>query len=176
MTAKQARTGAIGGLASVVLLTCAACGAGGSEPLGGFAGKDIKPVSQVAPPTSMLGLTVAREDVSKTVKDVEQTYVDALSVYSLRRGDALQATLQISRVEGDHADTTSPRFRSSVVNQLGATTPQLVRLSGTDVYLTTGTSQRLAVWFRGKYFFVLATRADYEQPRTLLRRVLSVKP
>jgi hypothetical protein len=140
-----------------------------------FAGKDIRPVAQVSFPATLLGLRVAREDVSKTVKEVEQTYVDAMSVYSFRRGTALQATLQISRVAGAQ-DAESAQFRASVVNNLGATTPQLVRLAGTDVYLTTGTSQRLAVWFRGRYFFVLASRADYEQPRTLLRALLGVQP
>jgi hypothetical protein len=62
-----------------------------------------------------------------------------------------------------------------VVNQIGATAPRPVRLGHDTVYLTTGTRQSVAVWFKGRYLFVLATRADYEQPRTLLRRALEIQ-
>ena len=44
------------------------------------------------------------------------------------------------------------------------------------VYLTTGTKQSIGVWFKDRYLFVLATRADYDEPRTLLRKALEIKP
>jgi hypothetical protein len=32
------------------------------------------------------------------------------------------------------------------------------------------------VWFRGAFMFVLSTRDDYVQPRTLLRTALGIDP
>ena len=52
----------------------------------------------------------------------------------------------------------------------------IVRLGASTVYLTTGTKQSIAVWFKGRYLFVLATRADYDEPRTLLRKALEIQP
>ena len=32
------------------------------------------------------------------------------------------------------------------------------------------------MWIKGRYLFVLATRADYDEPRTLLRKALEIQP
>jgi hypothetical protein len=63
-----------------------------------------------------------------------------------------------------------------VVNQIGSSTPRRALLGSTSVYLTTGTQQRIAVWFKGRYFFILAIREDYRHPRTLLREAVEIKP
>ena len=42
--------------------------------------------------------------------------------------------------------------------------------------ITTGTKQSIAMWFKGRYLFVLSTRADYDEPRTLLRKALEITP
>ena len=54
--------------------------------------------------------------------------------------------------------------------------PRTERLGTDTVYLTTGTKQSIAVWFKDRYLFVLATRADYDEPRTLLRKALEIQP
>ncbi|MGH9040257.1 MAG: hypothetical protein ACRDZ3_08500, partial [Acidimicrobiia bacterium] len=63
-----------------------------------------------------------------------------------------------------------------VVNQIGSARPRTFRLGKRTVYLTTGTKQSIAVWFKGPHMFVLASRSDYDQPRSLLRAVLEIKP
>jgi hypothetical protein len=162
---------------AVALPLTLATGCGGQKDdrgLGGVAGKAITPVAMAVPP-AVLGLKVAKEDMTEPVKEVDSTYVEALSMYSFRRDELLQATLQVSRIT-DKGETDTDRFRRAVVNQLGDSTPQQVRLGDTTVYLTSGTDQRLAVWFQGQYFFVLASRNDFEQPRSLLRSVLELRP
>jgi hypothetical protein len=85
------------------------------------------------------------------------------------------ATLQVSRFN-DGADVDSDKFRRTVVNQIGSTAPRTVRLGDQTVYLTTGTKQSIGVWFKGRYLFVLASRADFDEPRTLLRKALEIEP
>jgi hypothetical protein len=138
-------------------------------------GKAVKPLDVPGLPADLLGLRLAPENVSDDLARVPKAYIDALALYSLRRDDLVMATLQVSRfVPGAHVDTET--FRRTVVNQIGATAPRPVRLGHDTVYLTTGTRQSVAVWFKGRYLFVLATRADYDQPRTLLRQALGIQP
>ena len=70
-------------------------------------------------------------------------FIDALSLYSLRKNDLVQATLQVSRFN-DGADVDADKFRQTVVNQIGGTAPRTVRLGSETVYLTTGTKQTIA--------------------------------
>jgi hypothetical protein len=154
-------------------LLLGACG-GGSGPQG-VAGKQIKSLPDDIVPTTVLGLDVSQEDVRKALAQVQRTYLDATSVYSFRKGDLLQATLQVSRFT-DAARYRSADFRGSLVNRLGGSSPEPIRLGDDDVYLTSGNRQRLAAWFRGRYMFVLTIREDFPQPRTLIRRVLAVRP
>lgn len=163
------------GLALVALaLVVAGCGRSdaGVEPT---AGKQVKDLELSGLPAELLGLKVQREDVSETVARVDATFIDALGLWSLRSDDLVQATLQVSRFSAG-ADPRSPRFRQTVVNQIGSSKPRAFRLGARTVYLTTGTKQSIAVWFSGRHLFVLASRSDYDQPRTLLRRALEIKP
>jgi hypothetical protein len=105
--------------------------------------------------------------------DGDRTYVRALSVYSFRRDDLLQATLQVGEL-GDDADYTNQRFRLGLVSQVGRTQPREVRVADQPVWMTTGTNQQLTIWFKGRRFFVLAQRAGYEQPRRLQRTILEL--
>jgi hypothetical protein len=138
-------------------------------------GKAVKTLDIANLPPDLLGLKLAPENVSDDLARVPKAYVDALSLYSLRRDDLVMAPLQVSRFNAG-AGVAAASFRQTVVNQIGATAPRPVRLGSETVYLTTGTKQSIAVWFKGRYLFVLATRADYDQPRTLLRRALELQP
>ena len=155
-------------------------GACGGEDDSAFAdqaleGTEIKAVEGDLLPSEFLGLAVAEEDVSGALASTKRSYVEATSLYSLRTGDLLQATLQVSRFT-PKAEYATPRFRSSLLNQIGANRPRAVRVGDDTVYLTTGTKQQLAVWFRGRYMLILATREDYPTPRTLIREALEVEP
>ena len=138
-------------------------------------GKAVKALALANLPPDLLGLKLAQEDVSDDLAKVPKAFIDALSLYSLRHNDLVMATLQVSRFN-DGADVKAPKFRQTVVNQIGSSAPRTVRLGGDTVYLTTGTKQSIAVWFKDRYLFVLATRADYDEPRTLLRKALEITP
>lgn len=155
----------------VVVLGGAACGSDGGASAEGIEGKDIKPLDDQVLPDEVLGLRVSREDVRDALTDAGSSYVEAAALFGFRREELLQATLQASRL-GEEARPEDPDFRSVVVNQIGGVRAQQVRVGDHDVYLTRGSRQRIAVWFTGDQFFILSTREDFDQPRTLLRRVL----
>ena len=137
------------------------------------AGKKVKVLEMSSLPAEILGLAVQREDVAGSVARVNSTFVEALGLWSLRSDDLVQATLQVSRFS-DGARYDEADFRQSVVNQIGSARPRTFRLGKRTVYLTTGTKQSIAVWFKGAHLFVLASRSDYDEPRTLLREVLEI--
>jgi hypothetical protein len=138
-------------------------------------GKAITALEIANLPADLLGLKLGPEDVSEDLAKVPSAFIESLSLYSLRKDDLVMATLQVSRFN-DGADVDEDKFRQTVVNQIGSTQPRTVRLGGETVYLTTGTKQSIGVWFKDRHLFVLATRADYDEPRTLLRKALELKP
>lgn len=169
--------------ASLLLVVGSACGDAGdvidgeevaavATPLG-FTGGDIVPIDAELLEGDVLGLQVATEDVADRLVNVRDTYVQELSLYSLRRGELLMATLQVSRLGGP-ARPDDRDFRAQVVNKIGGTAPREVRLGDMTVWLTTGNGQHLQAWFRDDLFFVLSIRSDYERPRSLLRELLEV--
>lgn len=161
-------------IACFVLLALSGCGQEPTAAGVGMSGEEVQPLPEDLLPSEVLGLNVGQEDVKKTLTQVKATYVEALSVYSFRRKKLLQATLQVSRFGEDAADTDG--FRQSVVAQVGGSSPKRIRAGDQIVYLTSGTDQNLSIWFRDRYFFVLAVREDFERPRTLLRKALAVQP
>ncbi|MGH8972891.1 MAG: hypothetical protein ACRD0C_06770 [Acidimicrobiia bacterium] len=162
-------------LVALALATAALAGCGRSDAaVDPVAGKKVKVLELPSLPAEILGLAVQKEDVAGSVAKVDSTFIDALGLWSLRSDDLVQATLQISRFS-DGARFTESDFRQSVVNQIGSARPRTFRLGTRTVYLTTGTKQSIAVWFKGPHLFVLASRSDYDEPRTLLREVLEIK-
>jgi hypothetical protein len=160
-------------LAATLLLS--GCGRSDAARVEPTAGKAVKDLEVRGLPAEVLGLSVQREDVSETVARVDGTFIDALGLWSLRSENLVQATLQVSRFSAG-ASPDKAEFRQTVVNQIGSSRPRAFRLGKRTVYLTTGTKQSIAVWFSGRYLFVLASRSDYDQPRTLLRQALEIKP
>jgi hypothetical protein len=124
-------------------------------------------------PNQILGLRVAPEDVSKQVKNLKRPYLDSVGLFSLREGDLLRATLQISRFNG-LAKPNSPQFRASVIGLTGASRAQELRVGDIIVYSTTGSEQNVFIWFKERGLFVLSVHRDYEFPRTLLRRAVDL--
>jgi hypothetical protein len=138
-------------------------------------GKAVKTLEIPSLPPDLVGLKIAKENVGDDLAKIPKAFVDALSLYSLRHNELVMATLQVSRFNAG-ADVKAEKFRQTVVNQIGSSAPRTVRLGGETVYLTTGTKQSIGVWFKDRYLFVLATRADYDEPRTLLRKALEIQP
>ena len=162
----------LGLLAAVLLLT--GCVQETVSPKG-TPGTAVTPLGASVLPPTMLGLTVKQEDVKEALAESRSTYVTALSLYSLRKGKLLQATLQVSKVDQKTVDTV-PNFQTAVAQSIGGTVPRIAKIGDDRVFVTRGNRQRLSVWFRGAYMFVLSTRDDYTQPRTLLRTALAIDP
>ena len=150
----------------------AACGSASSAEE--FAAKDVEKFDADLLPSTLHDLSVKVEDIGPA-DAVKAPFVDGVGLYSLRDGELLQGTLQVSRF-ADAADPESARFRQSVVAQIGSSVPKAFRMGSDVVYLTTGKRQSIAVWFRDEYFLVLSTRDQYETPRALLRAALEVRP
>jgi hypothetical protein len=159
-------------LAAALAVGAGACGGSGEKVQRGTA---IKPLELPGLPTELLGLKVQKEDVSATTDRVKLAFVDSVALYSLRNDkDVVQATLQVSHFAKE-ARTGKASFREAVVDQIGSARPRAFRLGKETVHLTTGTKQSIAVWFKGDTLFVLASRADYDTPRTLLRKALELQ-
>jgi hypothetical protein len=160
------------------------CGRSDAAPSAATPGKQVQTLDLPGLPSSLgtpqtpgdlLGLAIKKEDVAEPVSRVPATFIDGLALYSLRHDDLVQATLQVTRFNS-RAKVASATFRQAVVNQIGSSTPRPFRLGPKTVYLTTGTKQSIAVWFSGRYMLLLASRSDYDEPRTLLRKALELQP
>jgi hypothetical protein len=166
-----ARRLAAAGLAAISFVTVAC----GQDEVEGTAGKQIKQLPADVVPGELLGLPLAQEDMSATVARAEDAFVESVGLYSMRRDDLLQATLQVSKFRSNAPVETS-KFRSSLVNQIGGTRVQRFRMGDDVVYRTTGRKQTISMWFHGRYLFVLSARETFESPRSLLREALEIEP
>ena len=159
-------------LAVLVLAGLApACGGNGVSEA---SAAEVKPLREGIVPAELLGLKVSAEDISQA-QAAKTSFVDGIGLYSLRAGETLQATLQVSRFT-EEADVDSAAFKQQVVQQIGASTPVIFRMGKSTVWLTTGRRQNVAVWFTDRHLFVLATREEFDRPRALLRAALEIKP
>lgn len=147
-----------------------ACGSSGAEEA---KGRKLKQLPGNLLPADLLGLEVRRESITANVKEQTQSYLDSVGLYSMRKGDLLQATLQVSRF-AKGVDHRKRDFRQAIITQIGTTVPKSVRMGKHTVYLTTGKQQNVVIWFKENYTFVLTTREEYEQPRGLLREILEI--
>jgi hypothetical protein len=152
----------------------AACGDDPARDLGAE-GNEIDQLSADVVPSDLLGLKATQEDMTSSLEGSSGSYVDGVGLWAYRtEDDLLQATLQVSEFIPD-AEYRTARFRLGLVNKIGGSRPRPVRLGDDTVYLTTGSKQQIAVWFRGDRLFVLSTREDFTKPRTLLREALEIE-
>jgi hypothetical protein len=154
-----------------VLIAAPACG-GGSKAA---TPRKVARLPATLVPGDLLGLTVALEKTQTQTEGVKRPYIDAVGLYSLRKGPLLEATLEVGRFTKE-SDYKSRGFQGTVVSQIGSTEPKEFRMGSQPVWLTTGRRQSLAIWFKERYFFILTARDDYPTPRALLRRSLEIKP
>jgi hypothetical protein len=159
---------------AVVLVGLALAGCGTSSPTG-FSGKDIQPIAANLLPDRILDLEVHQEDVKNTVAQTRNSYVKAVSIFSMRRSNLVQATLQVSQLSNAF-NIKSGRQKAALADKIGGSRAQPFRLGGDTVYLTQGIRQKISIWFRGRYLMVLSSREDFDQPRSLLRAALEIKP
>lgn len=152
----------------VIALLMAACSGEADTGVG------VVSSSGITIPAQVLGLRVTPEDITKEAAGIERSYVDSNGLFSMREDELLRATLQVSRLSR-FARPKSQGFRSSIAQLLGGATPVPIRVGDTVVSSTAGNKQNIFVWFRGRGMFILSIHQDYEFPRTLLRRVVSLE-
>lgn len=146
----------------------AACAGGDGEARAAGASQIETPVVTI--PSQLLGLRVQLEDVSELVGDLEGAHVDSVALFTMREGDLLRATLQVSRFERGSPEGRG--FRRQVVEQLGTRAPIELNIAGTNIFSTGGTQQSVYVWFEDGRMLILSVQQDFEFPRLLLRRTL----
>lgn len=156
-----------------LVATTGACVRGQADVVG-VDGKDVRPLAEGVVPGEILGLKVMPEEISGVLPQFRETYFDALSLFALRQGDRLEATMQVGHLNAAAAKTEN--LQEAIVDQIGGARARRVRYGGTTVHLAEVTKQQLAVWFHGEHVFVLSTRADFDQPRNLLRAALAIDP
>ena len=157
------------GVALVALaLTAAACG-GGDD-----AGVTVAQLGADELPSTILGLRVETEDVGERLEAADESYVEAVGLYSLREGERLQATLQVSHF-ADDVDVDDEVFKQAIVDQIGSTEAKAFRMADDIVYLTASKRQNVAVFFEERSFVVLSTLESFEQSRALLREVMELE-
>jgi hypothetical protein len=163
---------ALGVALAVVALGGAACG---NDRVDGTAGSRIEQLPATLVPSELLGLPVAQEDMRDTVSRSKDAFIESVGLYSMRRDELLQATLQVSRFSKD-APIQRAAFRQSLVSQIGGRRVQSYRMGEETVYRTTGRKQVISLWFKGHDLFVLSVRDTFESPRSLLRAALEIDP
>jgi hypothetical protein len=162
------------GAAALVALIAVFGGAcGGSKAAVGVSGEDIKPIAAAKLPATLLGLEVHEEDMKSTIAQTEDSYVDAVSLFSLRGDNLVQATLQVSHLTKAF-DYRSARQRANLADKIGGARATTYRVGRTTVYVTQGLRQRISVWFSGRTLLVLSARDDLAKPRGLLRAVVEL--
>lgn len=153
------------GLALVV----AACGDDGGESV---TVADFEVIAPDRLPATVLDLGVAPEKFSATLLAGQEPYIEALGMFGLRKGDLLQATMQVSRFESP-TTIRDALFRRSLAGQIGGTgQPAISRVGNETVYIMPSGRQTLAVWYGSEEMYVLTVRPEYPQPRRLLRAMV----
>lgn len=162
------------GVAGAILL--AASGCGGTDAATAAADERvIAPLVASPVPPSLNGLTVAEEDIAETLAGAKRPYLEAAALYSLREGEALQATLQVGSFIPEPRYRTDA-FHQTLADRIADGRAPKVRMGDDAVWLTSGDRQSVAIWFRGDYMFVLSARDEYTGARTLLREALGIAP
>jgi hypothetical protein len=155
--------------ALVVALFGAACG---TEKPQGVAAKNIKALPASLLSNTYLGLKPHEEDISDDLRLAQaNAYIESIGLFSLRKGDRLEATVQISKLSSK-ARPKDPAFQERVAGQIGGTTSQRYVMGGVSVFRSSQRKQSLTSWFSGDYFIILSVRDTYATPRTLLRTLI----
>lgn len=157
-----------------LILGATACGADDAATKAAES-RVIVPLEASPVPPTLNGLKVAEEDVAESIESAKRPYLEAATLYSLREGDALQATLQVGRFAPEVKYKDSD-FRLALVNRIGNGSASEFRMGDDKVWLSSGDRQSIAAWFDKGYLFILSTREEYLGSRSLLREALGIEP
>jgi hypothetical protein len=133
------------------------------------------PVSGATPPPKLVGLDVAKENISKSLrKTTRPEYLTDVSLYSLRQsGKELQATIQIGQFRKG-APTSDHGFQREIAAKVGTLVPREQRVGDVTVYVTKVKKLDIALWFRGGHLFILSIKEGFQQPKSLIRQAVGI--
>lgn len=173
MALRSLRLSLVAAALSVALFS-AACGTDSPE---GTAAKNIKELPSNLLSSTYLGLVPKQEDIKDNLATQEaNAYIESVALFSLRRDDRLEATLQISKLSSK-ARPEDAGFQRQIAGQIGGSKVEQFVMGGVPVFRSSVRKQGLTSWFHGDYFMVLSVRDSYATPRTLLRTLVEeVKP
>lgn len=166
------RLALLAAIIAAVSLTAAGCG----DDEGAVEVRQVSTLDGEFLPATLGGPVVEEEAAVEELAERTNAYVAEVGLFSLRKDDLLQATLQVSKFHED-ADYRSSSFRRAIVESptVSSSAPRAFRMGDSTVWLTTAQSQRVAVWFEDDLFFLLAVRDDFERFRGLLRETLELE-
>jgi len=126
-------------------------------------------------PDKLVDLSVAQESVCSTLSVTAHTPgINAVDLFSIRRPDkVLIATLEVARLRPD-LDPRSSEVQGSIVEHVGDTSPQKLRVGDTFVWVSQARGLTLMTWFHRDKVLILAVRDIFDRPRTLLRQTLGI--
>lgn len=157
---------------ALAVLVAPACG-DGKEKQGAVELGEI-PASHV--PAELLGMRLEPEKSADLIRETDkQPFIEEIGLFSMRRDELLQATLQVARFRPE-AKLDERRFRDNIARQVSTGEPQVLRMGQDLVYMSAGQRQSVVVWFKERTMFVLAMREEFPRPRALLRAALGVQP
>ena len=156
-------------IAVAILGSFAACGSS-PQPVG----RGQVQAAGVVLPSQVLGLSVAPEDVEKLFGEARRPFIESIGLFSMREDDLVRATMQIGKFNRA-ARPSNSEFRQAIIGRIGTSRPQQIVVGDTTVWVSSGTDQVIFVWFKKRGFYVLTTHGDYEFPRTLLRRMITLE-
>lgn len=125
-------------------------------------------------PPRLAGYEVVKEDIAEELDDTKRPYFDAVSLYSFREEELLQATLQVGHF-ADDVDLDDEEFRDTLIANIGASAREL-RMGDQLVYVTGADRQTLTAWFKDRHLFILSTREGFDGGRTVLREAIGIVP
>ena len=157
---------------AAVVAAVAFAGCGGGEEAPDRAVDAIE--SRELLPATLLDLNVAPEPVKDKLKGSGDTYAERLGLYSFRKGELLQATLQVTRL-GSEAKVKDEEFRLGVVRGIATGEISEMRMADKTVWLSQSLRQNVAIWFDDRQLFVLSAREEFDRPRTLLRQLVAME-
>lgn len=161
-------------LAAALVLTLGACGRGDAATAAAEE-RVIMPLDDSPVPSTLHGLDVEEEDIAETLEGAKRPYLEAATLYSLREGTTLQATLQVGQFTSDRRYQTRT-FRQTLANRVADGVAADLRMGDDTVWMTSGDRQSIAIWFKDEYIFILSAREEYDSQRALLREALEITP
>jgi hypothetical protein len=149
---------------------------GCAEPLDLRAAADPSTLPDPAVPTSIDDIEFQREPTAETAFEEggDAALVTTGQVWSVRRDDAIEASLQIAAVRPGLVGRAD-EVRRGILSSLGGGRFEPIRLGEERVYVLESVEQRMLLWFApdGSYYELLVARKSFDDAVPLFEALLA---